>query len=83
MTGRVIDKFVRDVPQAVVPGHRVVQTGEPARVGSSHPHATGQPTMELIREGDFVKAIDVTCSCGEKIRIWCSYAAEELLERVP
>jgi hypothetical protein len=76
MTGRATGKFVRDAPQAVVPGHRIVQADEPARVGGSHAHAGGQPTIELVREGELVKAIDVTCPCGETIRIWCSYAAE-------
>lgn len=81
MTNRAPEKFVRNVPNPVLPGHRVVQTAEMARVGSSHAHGTGQSTVELIRDGDVVKAIDVTCACGEKMRIWCSYAADELLEK--
>lgn len=81
MTIRATEKFVRDVPHPVLPGHRVVQTTEMARVGSSHAHGAGQATVELIRDGDVVKAIDVTCSCGEKMRVWCSYAADELLEK--
>ena len=76
MTGRTAEKFIRDVPHPVVQGHRVVQTTEVARVGSSHTHANGQAAVELVLEGDVVKAIDVTCSCGEKMRIWCSYATE-------
>lgn len=76
MTSRTTEKFSRDLSPVVVPGHRVVQTTEVARVGSSHAHGSGQPTVELVRDGDVVKAIDVTCSCGEKMRIWCSYAAE-------
>lgn len=76
MTGRIPEKFVREFSDAIVPSHRVVQTNEVARVGSSHVHGGAQPTVELIREGDVVKAIDVTCSCGEKIRIWCSYTSK-------
>ena len=79
MTARATDKFVRDVPHSVLPGHRVIQTSETTRVGSPHVHspaASGQPKVELVREGDVVKAIDVTCSCGETMRIWCSYEAE-------
>ncbi len=76
-----IDKFLRAAAQPVLPAHRVIQTSETARVGSSHPggaghHASSEPTIDLVREGDLVKAIDVTCSCGEKFRIWCSYVAE-------
>lgn len=76
-----IDKVPRAAAQPVLPAHRVVQTTETARVGSSHPggaghHVGNEPIIDLIRDGDLVKAIDVTCSCGEKIRIWCSYEAE-------
>lgn len=73
MTTRSADKFVRDASAAILPGHRVVQTTEVARIGGAHSHPTGQHKVELIREGDVVKAIDVTCSCGETMRIWCSY----------
>lgn len=79
MTARATDKSGRDLPHSVLPGHRVIQTTETARVGSSHVHPRtvgGQPKVELVRDGDIVKAIDVTCSCGEQIRIWCSYGAE-------
>lgn len=76
MTSRSPDKFVREVSHAIVPGHRVVQTSEVTKIGSPHAHPTASATVELLREGDIVKAIDVTCSCGEKIRIWCSYAAK-------
>lgn len=34
------------------------------------------PRVELIREGDIVTAIDLTCTCGETIRLWCSYESE-------
>ena len=83
MTGRSPDKFVREMSHAIVPGHRVIQTNEVARIGGphaqahAHGHSSSQPTVELVRDGDVVQAIDVTCSCGEKIRIWCSYTAKQ------
>lgn len=77
MTSRPADKYVRDLPHTVLPGHRIVQTTEVTRIGAPHASAaTTHPQVELIREGDVVKAIDVTCACGEKLRIWCSYGAE-------
>jgi hypothetical protein len=33
-----------------------------------------EPRIELIREGDLIRAIDVTCSCGKRIRLVCEYA---------
>jgi hypothetical protein len=78
VTGRTPEKFVREFSHSIVPGHRVVQTNEVARIGGpqAHAHASTQSTVELVRDGDVVQAIDVTCSCGEKTRIWCSYAAK-------
>ena len=31
------------------------------------------PTIELVTEANVVRAIDVTCACGQKMRLWCSY----------
>lgn len=59
---------------AVIPGDRVVRSHDVVQVGG-RPHLKhdGTASVELITEGDVVKAIDVTCSCGQKIRLWCSY----------
>jgi len=73
MNGHIVEKCVRDGTHSVVPGSRVVRTNEVACVGSPHSHERQQPVLELIREGEVITAIDVTCSCGEKIRLWCSY----------
>ena len=32
-----------------------------------------EPRIQLVREAGVIRAIDVTCSCGEKIRIVCEY----------
>lgn len=32
-----------------------------------------EPRVELVRDGDVVSAIDVHCTCGERIRILCEY----------
>jgi len=73
MNGRIGEKFERVGTQNVVPGRRVIRTDEVACVGGPHSHDRQQPVIELILEGDVVMAIDVTCSCGEKTRLWCSY----------
>ena len=70
MSHRVPDKLTSP---SVLPAHRVVHGAEAARVGQPHRHAPSAPTVELVRDGELIRAIDVTCSCGEKLRIWCSY----------
>ena len=32
-----------------------------------------EPRIELIYDGDVVRALEVICSCGERIRIRCDY----------
>lgn len=58
----------------VIPGDRVVRSQDVVQIGArSMAKHDGPASVELISEGDVVKAIDVTCSCGQKIRLWCSY----------
>ena len=59
--------------RTVVPGHRVRVTGEIARVGAHGQHPAHEPRIEIIREGDEVRAIDVTCPCGQRVRLQCVY----------
>lgn len=65
------------VNRGVVPGRKVVVTAESAAVLIPHPRAAAcAPQIELIRDGEVIQAIDVTCSCGQKIRLRCQYDAE-------
>lgn len=58
----------------VVRAARVRVAGEAVRVGAPAPAAgPGGPTVRVVREGDAVQALEVTCSCGERIRIRCEY----------
>lgn len=63
----------RHIVLPVLPGNRVRRSEEMATVGDPHTPGAGQPIVELVKEGDVVKAIDVTCSCGQKFRLWCAY----------
>lgn len=61
---------------AVVSAHRIrlgdgpVRIGGPRAPGESTPH---EPTISLVTEDGVVLAIDITCGCGEQIRIRCDY----------
>jgi hypothetical protein len=57
----------------IVPGQHVVVAGHNARIKIPAAPVPREPKLELVRDGDWVQAIDVTCSCGEKIRIVCEY----------
>jgi hypothetical protein len=64
-----------EVGRGVIPGRLVRVSGEPARVGAptAGPPA-GQPQIEMIKDGDILRAIDVVCACGKRIRLRCVYA---------
>jgi hypothetical protein len=59
--------------RVVVPGHRVQLTGETARVGAPVQPLGSEPRIDLIRENNEVRAIDVTCPCGKRVRLQCVY----------
>jgi hypothetical protein len=62
------------VNRGLVPGRKVLVSEESARVGVPRPGAPAcAPQIELVRDGDVVQAIDVTCTCGQRIRLRCVY----------
>lgn len=46
----------------------------PLGVGSVRP-AEASPTVEVVKQGEKVTRIIVTCSCGERIEVDCLYSA--------
>jgi len=58
---------------SIVPGHRVRVGKERARVGLCGLDDKKEPKIILIRDGDAVQAIEVVCTCGQKIRLNCGF----------
>lgn len=53
-------------------------SARPARPsGHGHAHATGPAAahVEVVKEGDKVVRLVVTCGCGERVEIECLYPA--------
>lgn len=61
---------------AIIPGRRVVFSGESARIPIPAEATSKEPHIELVRENDMIRAVDVTCSCGQRIRLVCDYEWE-------
>ncbi len=76
MTTRIHNSGSHALPHVVLSGNRVRQTDETALVGAPRQAGEHGVTVELLKEGDLVKAIDVTCGCGQKTRVWCVYEPE-------
>ncbi len=63
---------------SVVPGRKVLVEGGAAAVTILPPGARPcAPHIEVVRDGDVIRAIDVTCTCGEKVRLRCAYDVGE------
>jgi hypothetical protein len=45
----------------------------PIKSGAPCEAAKEEPKVELVRDGQRVKVIRVTCSCGEVIELQCDY----------
>ena len=57
----------------VVPGQLVQVAAQTARIMIPGAAPLPEPKVELIRSGDTIQAIDVTCTCGQRIRLRCVY----------
>ena len=51
--------------------------GRPAGSAAAQAHAADQPgpVVDVIKEGDKIVRLVVTCSCGERVEIECLYPA--------
>lgn len=76
MATRIHPSGLHGLPHVVLPGSRVRQSDETTLVGVPRPVETHGATVELVKDGDVVRAIDLTCSCGQKTRVWCVYESE-------
>jgi hypothetical protein len=48
----------------------------PREPASLHAHSNGgDPTVEVVKEGDKIIRLVVVCTCGERVEIECLYPA--------
>lgn len=58
----------------LLPGHCVRMGSERTRVGQpTGAPEVAEPEIILIRNGDVVEAIEVVCTCGQRIRMKCVF----------
>lgn len=62
-------------PPAPLGGAVGVRCGTPRAGGSASPVGGSEPQVEVIKEGDKVVRLIVTCTCGERVEIECLYSA--------
>lgn len=68
------DTMRSEVAAGVVCREHVRVLGEAARVGPHEPApAVTGPQINMLRDGETVRAIEVICTCGERIVLNCVY----------
>jgi hypothetical protein len=69
-------KEVASKPKSrILPGSSVRLSGQVARLDIPSEHkCAGEPRIDVIRQGEIIQAIDVTCTCGKVIRLQCLYS---------
>ena len=77
--------MTHDDPSRVISGSRVKVGKDSAVIGLPHLHERlsppksiepakpTEPVVKLNRDGDVIRSIEVTCTCGERIVINCVY----------
>lgn len=64
----------QNILRAILSSDEVRVGTESVRVGAPRPGGVrNEPTIQLVREDGVIRAIDVVCSCGERIRVRCDY----------
>lgn len=70
----------RDPAIPVVSGQRVREAGGRITVPIQGHKGCDQPVVEVIRQGEVVHAIDITCPCGRRLRVLCDYRGVQSTE---
>ena len=60
-------------PQSVVSGGQLPLPEKLPSISIPGAAQSDSPDIRLVREGDVVQAIDVTCACGRSFRLVCQY----------
>ena len=57
----------------VIPASDIRVGSEPVALGIPNHEPGAEPRVNLIRDGNAVLAIEIVCSCGERIVLTCVY----------
>ena len=67
------DSRVHPATSNVIPASHIRMLGEPLPVGAPGAEACAEPQVNVIRDGDTVRAIEVVCTCGKRVVLDCVY----------
>lgn len=58
---------------SVIPASHIRLLGEPLPVGAPGHEPCAEPQVSVIRDGEVVRAIEVVCTCGQRVVLDCVY----------
>jgi hypothetical protein len=75
---QVTDSRTHPATSTVIPASHIRMVGEPLSVGAPGAEACAEPQVNVIRDGDTVRAIEVVCTCGQRVVLECVYTSAPL-----
>lgn len=67
-----METLKKDSAHGLVPSH-CVRLAQERMLLSPPGHDDSEPQIILIRDGDVVRAIEVVCTCGKRVRMNCVF----------
>ncbi len=58
---------------AIVSSGRVRSSGASSPVTIPVPHGCDTPSIHVVQQAGAIQAIEITCNCGQQIRLVCDY----------
>jgi len=58
---------------SILPAEKLNIHSDASRVAIPASSTSAGPTIDVVRDGDVIQAINITCRCGERIRLTCTY----------
>jgi hypothetical protein len=59
----------------IIPASHIRLLGESLPVGAPGAEPCAEPQVNVIRDGDVVRAIEVVCTCGQRVVLDCVYGS--------
>ena len=59
--------------RTVIPGQRIRVTPQAATVAVPGPECFDDVTVDVVRNGERIEAINISCTCGRQLRLVCEY----------
>jgi len=67
----------------IIPASHIRMVGGPLPVGLPGEESCAEPQVNVIRDGDVIRAIEVVCTCGQRVVLDCVYGSPQAANPAP